>query len=125
MARTNIPITSLTANAEVAEPAGTAVDATNGHEVSGVPLEELVLQIKNGATAMNVTILAGDNPPAGAAGQGNVVVAAGANETSFVGPFTSARFMQVNDGTDPTGLYIDIDDDTDGTIVALHVPRDA
>lgn len=125
MARGNIPITELVANAEVAQPAGTAVDATDGHEVSGVPLEELVIQIINGAEAMDVTFLAGDNPPADAAGQGDLVVTAGAGETSFVGPFSSARFKQVDDGTDPTGLYIDVDTDANGTLVAYHVPRTA
>lgn len=127
MARTNIPLSPFVANSEFADPAGTAADETNGHEVSGAPLEEIVLRVvlDTAGDAASVTVLAGDNPPADAAGQGNLVVSCPDNAATFIGPFTSARFKQVDDGTDPTGLYFDIDDETGVTITAFHVPRTA
>ena len=49
MARTALTPTELGANAAINDPAGTAVNAGggNGHSISGVPLEELVLRINS------------------------------------------------------------------------------
>jgi hypothetical protein len=121
MARTLLTVTDLVANASVAEPAGNAVDVANGHYVPGsVPLEELVIDVNQTfAGAKNITIKAGANPPALAAGQGDLVIAINA-ATRRIGPFTSARFSQA-DGS----LWIDLEAGTTGTIKAIHMPRTA
>lgn len=120
MARTAVTVTELTANSSVADPAGTALDPTNGHIISGVPLEELMLEIDSTfAGAKNFTVKAGANPPADAAGQGDLVVSINAAVRLF-GPFTSARFIQA-DGS----LWLDAETGATGTVKAIHVPRTA
>jgi hypothetical protein len=120
MARTAIPATNLVANSSVANPAGTAVDPTNGHNVAGVPLEELYLVCAfTFAGAKNLTVKAGANPPALSAGQGDLVVAIN-NQTKLVGPFSSARFSQA-DGS----LNVDVEAATTGTIAVIRMPRTA
>lgn len=120
MARTAVTVTELTANTSTADPAGNAVDPTNGHIVSGVPLEELMLEVDSTfAGAKNFTIKAGANPPADAAGQGDLVVALNA-VVGLIGPFSSARFIQA-DGS----LWLDVEASATGTVKAIHVPRTA
>lgn len=120
MARTAVTITKLNENAVTANPAGNALDPTNGHIISGVPLEELVLEINSTfAGAKNFTVKAGANPPALAAGQGDLVVALNA-VVGRIGPFTSARFIQA-DGS----LWLDVEAAATGTVKAFHVPREA
>lgn len=120
MARTAITVAALTPNSSIADPAGTAVDPTNGMVVSGIPLEELVLEINSTfAGAKDFTVLAGDSPPALDAGQGNLVVTLNA-AVGLVGPFTSGRFSQ-SDGT----LLVDVAAAATGTIKAIHMPRTA
>lgn len=126
MARTAITPTTLTANAVVADPAGTAIDATNHHVFTpSSPLEEFVLRVVNtydGAKA--ATIKAGDNPPADCAGQGDLTVSCGDGDPTpsvkWVGPLTSARFIQ-NDGT----VNIDVAASMTGTITVFQIPRTA
>lgn len=123
MARTAVTVTTLTANTYVADPAGTNADPTNDHVIdcSTFPLEELVLEIKQtDATGRAATIKAGDNPPADAAGQGDLSKTMAQNEVWLVGPLTSARFLQ-NDGT----LLIDLAASFAGTIKAYRIPRNA
>lgn len=124
MARTAVTVNTLSPNASVAAPTTTAIDPTNGHYVACPgPLEELFIII--GATyagSKNYTFLAGDNPPAFNAGQGNLVVAAN-NTTKWVGPFTSARFVQ--SGAESGYLHIDVESGATGTIAAVYVPRTA
>lgn len=120
MARTAVTVTELSANSSVADPAGNAVDPTNGHIISGVPLEELMLEINSTfAGSKNFTVKAGVNPPADAAGQGDLVVAINA-AVRLIGPFSSARFIQA-DGS----LWLDVEAAATGTIKAIHVPRTA
>ncbi|MDF1596954.1 MAG: hypothetical protein P1T08_12820 [Acidimicrobiia bacterium] len=120
MARTAITADVFTPNASLADPAGTAVDPTNGHIISGVPLEELVLRISSTFVgAKNFTIKVGANPPALEAGQGDLIVPLNA-AVGFVGPFTSGRFIQA-DGS----LHVDVEAAATGTITALHMPRTA
>lgn len=118
MARTAVPLSTFTKNASLADPAGTAGDATNDHIVSGARLEEIVLRVANGgAGTINATVVAGANPPALSAGQGNLAEAILAGATEFLGPFESARFEQA-DGS----LWLDLDVDTSVTITAFQVP---
>ena len=120
MARTAVTVTTLTANANTANPAGTTIDPTNGHIISGVPSEELVLEINaTFAGAKNYTVKAGANPPGLSAGQGDLVVALNA-VIGRIGPLTSARFVQA-DGS----IWVDVEAAATGTIKAFWVPRTA
>lgn len=132
MARTNIPLTPFVPNGSLADPAGTAGDATNGHVIApaadwpNATPEEVVLRVVNGgAGAVAVTVLAGANPPALEAGEGDLVESVAAGATEFLGPFTSGRFQQVATVDDASGLWVDLDVDTSVTITAFHVPRTA
>lgn len=120
MARTALTINALSPNSSIAEPAGNAVDPTNGHIASAVPHEELYLYIDSTfAGAKNFTIKAGVSPPALEKGQGDLVVAINAAKR-LLGPFTSGRFMQA-DGS----LWVDVEAAATGTIRAYRIPRTA
>lgn len=118
MARTAVAYSNLIANSSLADPAGTAVTAGagNGGQVSAAFPERTVLRVVNGATAGTVTVLAGGNPPALAAGQGDLAVAVGSSATVWVGPLESGRFLQA-DGS----LIFEADQAM--TVTAFNVPR--
>lgn len=141
MARTAITVSTLTANTVVADVAGTTIDATNGHSIdcSTFRCEDLVLRISNTtASEKAATVLAGDNPPALEAGQGNLTVTcAAATVTSYwdalvagnqvdittpvvkwVTVLSSARHVQ-DDGK----VNVDIASGMTGTITAFRIPR--
>lgn len=126
MARTALTPVVLTANSVVADPAGTALDATNSHTFTAThPTDEFVIRVVNTTAATKtVTLLAGDSPPADAAGQGNLVLSlADGSSTPTVkwfGPFTSSRFLQ-NDGT----VNLDVAAAMTGTITVFRIPRNA
>ena len=126
MARTALTPVVLTANTSTADPAGTAIDATNSHVfTSSSPLDEYVIRIVNTtATTKVATIKAGDNPPADAAGQGDIAVSLATGSVTptvaWVGPMASARFIQ-NDGT----VNIDIAASMTGFITVFRIPRNA
>ena len=67
MARTAVTPTVLGPNAATDEGAGETIDAalvTAGVSITGVPLEELILQVTHtAAAAHDVTVAAGDSPP--------------------------------------------------------------
>jgi hypothetical protein len=127
MARTNLPLSSLVANGSLADPAGTAIDVTNGMNVaipttaipSGPHLDKLVLRVANTAGADKVvTIKAGANPPAFRAGIGDLAVTVVATSgVRFIGPFDISRFAQA-DGS----LNIDFGSGMTGTITAFMAP---
>lgn len=127
MPRTAVTPTVLTANDATAEGAGTTIDGTlvtNGVSVALThPLEEHILEVTHTSDAeKDLTVAAGDDPPADAAGQGALVEAFAAGNvtavTKFVGPLTSSRFIQ-NDGT----LHIDFETGFTGTLRVIRVPR--
>lgn len=121
MARTAVPYSSLLPNADLADPAGTATNAGtgNGHSIARAVPELTLLRVVAGSTGGNVTIKAGANPPAIAAGQGDLVVAVANSATRWLGPFESGRFLQA-DGS----LLVDIATGfVAGTITAFRVPR--
>lgn len=125
MARVNVPITSLSTTAtDVKVGTGTALDATDHHVITlTCPLEELVIRVENTTAGTKaVTIKAGDNPPANAAGQGDLSVSLTAGNSTaqlaMVAGLESARFAQ-NDGT----LSIDVASGMTGFIAAYRVPR--
>lgn len=130
MARTNLPITNMTANGAVLNQAGTAIDATNGMNVAltstGIPAagnaDRLVLYVQNTtASTKTVTVKAGaSNPPAFQSGKGDLVTGnLSANTgTAFIGPFEVARFIQ-SDGS----INVDFAASMTGTIWAILLPR--
>lgn len=119
MARTAITPSSYTANSSITDPAGTAGDSGNGHIISGVKLERLVVRVNNGGGgSINATVKAGANPPALEAGQGDLVVAVGAGAVKDIGPFTSGRFSQ-KDGS----LWLDLSGSTTVTVTAFASVR--
>lgn len=126
MARTALTPVVLTANTVVADPAGTSVDATDSHVfTASSPLDEYVIRVVNTTSSQKtVTIKAGDNPPADAAGAGDLVATLTAGnvtpQVKFIGPLGSARFIQ-NDGT----VNIDIAASMTGTITVFRIPRNA
>lgn len=127
MARTQIPVTVLTANAVTADVAGTAVDPTNGMyiDVSAYRSEKLIIRVKNTtASTKTVTVEEGSNPPADAAGEGTVVVSltdgSGTPTVAFIGPLTSARFIQKG-----SLIFVDPQASMTGAITAFVIPRAA
>ena len=120
MARTALPYSTLVANSNLAQPAGTTIDQANGMVIAAAKPELTVLRVANtNGTDRVVTIKAGDYPPALAAGQGDLAVTVAATTgVQFIGPFESGRFLQA-DGT----LEIDFAASFAGTITALKVPR--
>jgi hypothetical protein len=127
MARTQIPLTNLTKDALINEPAGTAVDVANGHYVDCSGLSgQLVLWINNTfAGTKVVTLKAGANPPAFRKDLGDAAVTAPNAARAFAGPFEAARFVQAPGGTDGgTGgrVFIDLTAGMTGTMAALFIP---
>lgn len=114
-----IPLSEFVPNASLAGPAGTAAGATNVVSTSGTRLEEVVLRVVTTTATTNVTVKAGVYPPALNAGQGDLVVACPVG-TTFIGPFTSARFVRA-DGT----LNVDSATAANHTITAFKLPRTA
>lgn len=119
MPRTAVPVTALVPNAGVATGVGTDVDPANDHVVTPpAKFERVFLRVTNThAAPHDVTVVAGANPPALSAGQGNVAVTVPATSGDMlIGPLESARFMQA-DGT----LHVDIEADHAGKIWAIGV----
>lgn len=126
MARVALTPVTLTANTVVADPAGTALDATDSHVFTAShPTGEYLVRVTNTtASTKTVTLKAGDSPPADAAGQGDLVLSCTAGNvtpvTNWIGPFSSARFLQ-SDGT----VNLDVAASMTGTITVFRVPRTA
>lgn len=129
MARTNLPVTNLSAGGAVLNNAGTAIDATNGMNIviptTSIPAsgdaDRLVLYVQNTtASTKTVTVRAGVNPPAFRKDIGDIVTGnLSANTgTAFIGPFESSRHLQA-DGS----INVDFASSMTGTIWALLVPR--
>jgi hypothetical protein len=121
MARTAVTVSALSRTG-AATAAGTTADPTNDHSVDlgGYPLEEFVFQFTNTNGSDRVaTIVAGDNPPALSAGQGNLDITVPATTGAMtVAGLESARFLQ-SDGL----VHIDLAASFAGTVLAMRVPR--
>jgi hypothetical protein len=117
MPRTSVALTALTLNDGVVSGA-TAVDPTNGHTIPvGGETSNIVLEVNNTAGASkNVTIKAGNNPPALRSGIGDKVIAV-TNGTRKLITVESARFVQA-DGA----IYVDLEAAITGTIAAYQIP---
>mgnify|MGYP007071570752 CR=1 FL=1 len=101
---TALTVTTLTANAAgSAQPTADVLDTGTAAvsldaDVGGLS-GRVIIEVKNTAgTAVNLTVsvLAGDNPPAGRAGLGNLDTVIAQNATKLIGPLESARFIQDN-----------------------------
>ena len=120
MATTQIPYSNLVPNGNLAQPAGTTtvVAPTNNMQISDAFPELTVLRVVNTGVEQEITVKAGDSPPALAAGQGDLVVTVAATTgVQFIGPFESGRFVQ-SDGS----MLIEAET-VNATITALKVPR--
>ncbi|MDX2552605.1 hypothetical protein ACKI1J_43095 [Streptomyces scabiei] len=121
MATTDVAYSNLVANGNLVQPAGTALVAapTNNMRIVDAVPEYTVLRVSNtdDDTALTLTVKAGDNPPALAAGQGDLAVSIAFGTVRFIGPFESGRFIQ-SDGS----MMIE-STTTTGTITALRIPR--
>jgi len=121
MATTQLSYTNLIPNGGVEQPAGTTLVAapTNDMQLADSFAELTVLVVTNtdDADALDITVKAGDHPPAIAAGQGDLEVSVAFGETAYIGPFESGRFVQ-GDGS----LMVE-STATTGTITALRIPR--
>ena len=135
MARTNLPLTSLTFNSAVLNNAGTAIDASNGMNIAlpstGIPAaaqaDSLIIYVQNTTSSTKtVTVRAGanttgnPNSPAFEAGKGDLVTGnlTASTGTAFIGPFETARFVQT-DGS----INLDFASGTTGTVWAVLMPR--
>ncbi len=98
MATTAVAYSNLVANGGLTSPSGTSVSsgAGNGGEIANAVPEETIIRVSNASGGSGtVTVLAGDYPPALAAGLGNATAFTVANgATAYLGPFESGRFLQ-------------------------------
>lgn len=124
MARTAVVPRALVANGNLNGATGpTTIDSTlvtNGVVVASAEPERTVIRVTNTEGSTNTaTVRKGDNPPAHAAGQGDLVVTVAATSgVQFIGPLESGRFLQT-DGS----LEIDFETGMTGTIDVLQLPR--
>ena len=121
MADTAIPVTQL-ASGTNADVAGTAIVAANGHVITPTKRSGKVLVriVNTFAGAKVFTVEAGDNPPASAAGQGDLTMSLADGSTTPVAGYLcleSARFLQSN-GT----IRITVAAATTGFITAFQLP---
>lgn len=121
MARVVVPVVVLS-KVGAATDAGTTADPTEDHyfDTAGSPLEEFVIRLTNTNGSDRVaTIVAGDNPPALSAGQGNldITVPATTGDMTVAG-LESARFVQ-SDGT----VQINLAASFAGVVRVHRVPR--
>ena len=104
---------------------GTAIDADKTTVVTPLgPLNECLIVIVNTTNAEKVTtITAGSNPPADAAGQGDLTVTLGAGDstnTFTILQLDAARFLH-HDGT----VHMEHADSMTGFVNALQLPKGA
>lgn len=113
---TTITPSKLVVNANLADPAGTALTSATNGTIAGAEPELLVFRVVNSTTAGNFVVKAGTLPLAIASGQGDLTTAVGISATVWVGPVESGRFLQ-NDGS----LNVTVTQNM--TVTAFRVPR--
>ena len=105
----------------IAAGQGTAIVHANTHVITPTgPLEDMVIIITNTEGTTNVvTVLAGNDPPAGSAGLGNkaLTTITATSGQIILPPLESARFLQAN-GT----VRIDVESGMTGFILAMQKP---
>lgn len=123
MATTAIPISTLTAGASTAVPAGTAIVAADDHVITlgRIPADEVVILVTNTTNATKVaTLTAGDAPPAldGEPAATTASLTDGSTTPTRAFIRASSAKHQQSDGT----LVVTVASGMTGTISALHVP---
>jgi hypothetical protein len=124
MARTPLVPRALTVNGSSNGATGaTTIDATlvsNGSIINNAIPEQIILRVTHtDGTPHDIMIRKGVNPPAVAAGQGDLVVEVAATSgVVYIGPLESGRFLQ-SDGS----IHIDYESGFAGTIDAIFIPR--
>lgn len=121
MARTAVAYSSLVANSNLTDVAGTTIDGTNHHVINSAKPERTLLRVTNtDGTDRTITVKAGNtNPPAVATGLGDLTVTVAATTgVQWIGPFESGRFLN-SDGT----MYINVGASLAGKITAFLVPK--
>lgn len=127
MPRTAVVPRALVANGNLNGATGaTTIDATlvtNGVVIENAEPERTIIRVTNTEGSTNVlTVQAGDNPPALAAGQGTLAVTVAATTgVQYIGPFESGRFLQ--GGADAGDMHIDFESGMTGAIDVLLLPR--
>jgi hypothetical protein len=100
MATTAVAYSNLVANGGLTTPAGTSVasGAGNGGQIANAVPEQTIIRVSNASGGSGtVTLLAGQAPPALAAGLGNAAAFTVANSsTAYLGPFESGRFVRAD-----------------------------
>lgn len=127
LARTALTVTALKSNGSVANGSGTTgtvdghyIDTNTRTKINDDAKPELVFLDVTVATAeTDVTVKAGDYPPALHSGYGDLVVACPIGTTK-IGPLTSGRYLR-NNGQ----VWIDYETPANVTIRAFRLPRDA
>lgn len=121
MTVTNVTPSSLAKNSSALRGAGTTlvVGATDYMRVINATPERLVLIVTNtdDDTDLTFTVLAGDNPPALRAGQGNLAVTVAFGTERWIGPLESDKYLQ-DDGA--IHFYSSVNS---GKVHALKLPR--
>jgi hypothetical protein len=124
MARAAISPRALVANGNLNGASGaTTIDSTlvsTGAVVNDAIPERMLIRVTNTEGSTNVvTIRAGDNPPALAAGLGDITVTVAASTgVQYLGPFESGRILQDNGD-----VNIDFETGMTGAIDVLLLPR--
>lgn len=121
MADTAVPISQLVSGTN-ADVAGTAIVAANGHVITPTKRGgKVLIRLRNTFAGAKVfTVEAGDNPPASAAGQGDLTMSLADGSTTPVDGWLcleTARFLQSN-GT----IRITVAASTTGSITAFQMP---
>lgn len=116
MARAKLTVTPLTPNGALDDPAGSDINS-DGHYIQAAVPERTILRVTNSGTTGKVKVVAGEYPPALAAGQGDIEYEVENNKTAFLGPFESGRVLR-GDGS----IHIDVAAGFSGKITAFVVP---
>ena len=124
MPRSAVTIATLDINSLEAATAD-AIDATNDHSIDVGAVgdcSKLMIEVTHTtASEKDITVIAGDNPPAHSAGQGDLVEAFAAGDSTPVIKsivVESARFIQ-DDGL----IHLDIEAAMTGSIKAFLLPK--
>lgn len=120
MPRDIVAITALTPDAGTAQPAGTAINVTNGAVINGIgDSKRVVVRVQNtNAGAKIVTFKAGVNPPSSRKGLGDLAVSVPATTGDRLFVLESSRFLQA-DGS----IQVDFEAAMTGFVSAVRVPK--
>jgi hypothetical protein len=128
MARAALAYSATVPNGALADPAGvaTVAGAGNGLQIPSVPVAPAVVTSKPELTLLRVsnasggtgtvTVKAGAQPLAIAAGQGDLTVSLATGTVQWLGPFESGRFVQ------PDGSMI-VESSVVMTVTAFQLKR--